>query len=328
MLDKNSFYDKETIEKIFNIVNDIVYSDTDRFSSLEEVMNDLNLRGYLFHKFISEQVSFLRRKKDFNPESLLEFYDIDFLSIVLSYSQYSISSDVLHILYKVFPYLELSSLSQVSSWQWYSESIDPEQNIHFFNLFKDLPQPFNNNNFKVVPIANRSYQIGFCSLEYLKNEKGAYVERYTKEGKKELMKTDSSHYCFFLDAKLGLAFYYKNKPAFFISFNFDNNKNIYIHQIQGVIKGRGHYHLKNWQEDCILYLKKAFPEYNLHLLNGSDVVKNVLQGYNNSKFKPSKNSLNKIKNNYNSIFSNCSNFINKRDLSYRILFKYDSCNLN
>lgn len=35
-----------------------------------------------------------------------------------------------------------------------------------------------------------------------------------------------------MDAKIGLIFYFKNKPSILISFNLGKNNNLFIHQIQ------------------------------------------------------------------------------------------------
>ena len=117
---------------------------------------------------------------------------------------------------------------------------------------------------------------------------------------------------YYLDAKFGIMFYFKNKPSFLASFNFDNEGNLYIYQIQAQYKSRGHYRLgERWREMVVNYIKESFSHFKIHLIDGKASALLSTRGYKgeHEKYKPSKQKQKQIASTYDNLFPESKDYV-------------------
>lgn len=172
----------------------------------------------------------------------------------------------------------------------------------------DLPLPFNDDRFSVYPIYTSGLiDSGLDRSIYLKNKKGSVMKLINSDETGVVYeRQEQGYYSNFIDGKVGFIFYFKDLPSMIISFNFDNNKNIFINQIQCQRKDRGHYKLKNdWKLALLDYIKQVFPSYHLHIIDGQDLVKKVKSSYTRwpEHLKPSADTYNRIISTYDGFLS-------------------------
>lgn len=153
---------------------------------------------------------------------------------------------------------------QMASCHWIDHKrFSNEDTLTIYDsLTKDLKTPFNDKRFS-AKLIHSNLQAGMTN-EQCTNEE--FLTTFFDEDIKEYKEFKNKR--LFLDAKLAILFHFKNKPAFMVSFFIDKNKNIFIRQIQGFKKGRGHYVLgSEWQKTVVEYLKN-----NLSFSNKTYVI--------------------------------------------------------
>tara|TARA_Y100001960_G_scaffold119032_1_gene127458 strand:- start:1274 stop:2011 length:738 start_codon:yes stop_codon:yes gene_type:complete len=91
----------------------------------------------------------------------------------------------------------------------------------------------------------------------------------------------------YVDASFSFIFKYKNRPALYVSFLFDNDKNLYIRQIQGFPNSSLHNKLgTNWKESAIYYVVKNFKTLkNVYLIEEDAIVDAVKTLYRNCYYE-------------------------------------------
>lgn len=143
-----------------------------------------------------------------------------------------------------------------------------------FECLTHIPTPFNDQRFST------NLYWCFTSGGMIDDESNMdndtfNIQKYDSEAKEYYDVTSRK---IFLDAKLGLVFKFKNKPAFLISFFIDEKSNVYIQQIQGFKKGRGHYVLgENWQKKVVDFVKNNFHFANNFFIIDAENVKEYLK---------------------------------------------------
>ena len=330
MINNETYNDEDFIFKIFKALNKIKFKATEKdkfidiFNSKTEKANlvlnaiELSLKSFQNNKENSKLNSF-----EIDYTSFKKQIDPDTLTTIIIDSNTYIDIQTRKILYEIKPYLKLISAIKDSPWQWYLD--DNCKNNVVNDIYRGLTSnktPFNDERFKAVPTHTDNFKNGINSSEWFKLEKGGYSNKYNIDTKEYYRSKDENFYRkTTIDAKIGFTIFFKNKPSITISFNFDYQKNIYIHQIQAQQKDRGHYKISSgdWRVKCIDYIKEVFPDYKIHLISGDSIVSIVNQYYQNPNVPDelviSKEALNIIKNNYDNIIEN-SQIIEKNDVYY------------
>lgn len=172
---------------------------------------------------------------------------------------------VKNLVNKFYPNVDfgLFEAIQAASCNWIGyDRFDDESTFKIFNsIHSDLSIPFGDQRFSVKPIYSNMF-CGFSDNSSLFRDKDAKykVRHYCDEQDKYIEKENNR---LFLDSRLGLVFYFKNKPAFYVSFYIDQDMNVFIRQIQGCQKGRGHYVLGDkWRTEVVQYLKDSLSFAN------------------------------------------------------------------
>ena len=149
---------------------------------------------------------------------------------------------------------------------------------------------------------------------WLLKEKGTLFHNITTN---QVERTDNCYNTIFLDTKLAILIFFKNLPSITVSFYFDNNKNIYVQQIQSQRKDRGHYKLKgNWRNEVLNYIISLFPNYNVNLITGESVQSILIKQYKKSKRTISQKKLDFINGIYDNILNtHYKNIVNFNDLN-------------
>lgn len=331
---EKSFQDVELLTHYFEVLEKVNQNKKyDKYYTLEEFLSNDNLKANFFMDIVERFIKKSEHDLDHNlnyqekEKALIEIvkskFDKSFVEKMFIETDSYIGHDMIHYLSSVNPFCQTIQDISLSPWQWYAEHLDKKIVEDVYYKMTEAPTPFNNDKFKVLPISIRN-RTGISRLNYFKNEQGTYKRDYDVENLTyTYKKTENSWAAFHLDAKLGFIFYFKNKPCFIVSFNVDSDKNIFIHQIQGIYKNRAKYKIQNWETECVFYLKNLFNDYTLHIISGENASKIVYNDYDTPSFpealRPSKELLNKIKEGYDSLFSEFSNKIKKSSIYYRPL---------
>lgn len=231
------------------------------------------------------------------PSDVTDYFSYDLIKHVCAASNLS-TGDAQHYFEKQYPYLELLQAIRINASQWYSQNLDPAKVVVIFETMEKLPKPFGDERFRCVPIHTHTYKRGYDYSAWLNQEKGIFKpcgkQRYS-----------SSFRQIYLDGKFGILIFFKNKPTITISFNIDNNDNIYLHQIQSHVKARGLYRLgENWQQKTLDYVCTLFPNHKLNIIDGeflSNMVKNSYSKDCAENDLPSKSELLKIQRTYDQL---------------------------
>ena len=156
------------------------------------------------------------------------------------------------------------------------ERFSEEQTRLVYNsITTELDKPFGDERFEAKPIHANS-QYGMSDNTGVSFKKKEFNVRYFCDESNCYKDEVSSQV--YMDARLGLMFYFKGKPSFFISFFIDFDMNVYIRQIQGLRKGRGHYVLgKEWQKKVVNFVKERFSFANEIRVITEDAVFSYLQ---------------------------------------------------
>lgn len=239
--------------------------------------------------------------KIFKPETLAYIY-------FSSSNGYSIFDDLIKSDFK----FSILNAINVNSIQWYSEKLNIDDKMFIFDKFYNLDEKsFFDDRFSIYPIFTNAYRLGRDRSLWLKDKKEGYVSLFDDiTNSKVVMKSDSTAYnSIYMDAKLGFIVYFKDLPSIYITFNFDSNKNLFIHQIQSKHKDRGHYKIKNWQNYFLNFVKNTFSGFNVNIISGESAEKLIWAGYKTieknepevfEKVKPSNERIDSVINFYNS----------------------------
>jgi hypothetical protein len=253
--------------------------------------------------------------KDIEPNDVTKFFSYDLIKLAYASSGLS-EGDAQYYFEKEYPYLEFLQAVRITASQWYSQKLPPREAVKIFERIVDLPKPFGDEKFRCVPIHTHTYKKGWNYSPWLEKETGN-VNSSTRE------RFSSPFRNIYLDGKIGILIFYKNKPNFTISFNIDANKNIYIHQIQSHLKARALYLLgENWQEKALDYICSIFPDYTANIIDGKYLSDSVKNSYSNDADKddlPSNEMLSKIKLSYNNLRTEYQKTCFVGDVKYRKL---------
>lgn len=304
MLEKSDFQNKDKIQNILQGYSTCLYYD------YSDKINKIHLsKTECAHFWIDFLETFSLHISTLNIEERISF---DFLALVFNYNERSFCKLKLDYILKTFPYLVLIDIIRNSNSQWYSAKQNNSSRLDLFYKLIDLPTPFNDQRFSIEPIHTDCLKKGLNHSLWSSKRKGGLVKNFNPETNEVYYsKFSSSYRNFYLDAKIGLAIYFKDKPSIIVSFNLGKNKTLFIHQIQCLKKDRGHYKLgEKWQFEVIKYLKSVFIDYKLHIISGDSAVKFVKDIYkvseNNEFTSPSQESYLRIKNLYDSFFNHKS----------------------
>lgn len=268
----------------------------------------------LFDYIKSKKTDYSKILKVFEPKTLAYIY-------FSSSNRHSIFDYLIKLDFK-FSILEAIN---INSLQWYSETPTVDDKMFVFDKFYHLEEKsFFDERFSIYPIFTNSYRLGRDRSLWLKDKKEGYVSLFDdKTNSKIIIKSESSAYnSIYMDAKLGFIVYFKDLPSMYITFNFDSNKNIFIHQIQSKHKDRGHYKINDWQNYFLNFVKKTFSGFNINIISGESAEKIIWAGYKSIQqnepdvfelVKPSKERVESVVNFYNSFGDNV---FNKFDIIY------------
>lgn len=269
----------------------------------------------------SDNVDFSRIFKVFDIDSLAF---IHFNSSVASHDYY-----VSRYLTEADPKSRIILEIELTTWQWYDEKSNPDVSFEVFkSIYHINEKSFFDDRFSVFPIFTQTKQ-GRDRSPWIKDIKEGFVSFFDEDiNSKVTINSDKSAYnSIFMDAKLGFLICFKDKPSMVVSFNFDNDKNILIHQIQSKPKDRGHYKIKNWQNYIINFISSLFNEFNVKIISGKSVSELVAKGYEHTRINdpeiykivfPSSETFDRIKNNYDSLSKNKKTF-SKNNVFYHYI---------
>lgn len=304
MLEKSDFQNKDKIQNILQRHSTCLYYD------YSDKINKIHLsKTECAHFWIDFLETFSSYISTLDIEERISF---EFLVLVFNYNEKSFCKFKLDYIIKTFPYLVIIDIIKDSNSQWYSTKQNNSSRLDLFHKLVDLPTPFNDKRFSIEPIYTDCLKRGLNHSLWSSKRKGGFVKNFNPETNEVYYsKWSSSYRNFYLDAKIGLAIYFKDKPSIIVSFNLGKNKTLFIHQIQCLKKDRGHYKLgKSWQIEVVKYLKSVFVDYKIHIISGDNAIQFVKDIYkvskNNEFTSPSEESYLRIKNLYDSFFNHKS----------------------
>jgi hypothetical protein len=252
-----------------------------------------------------------------NYSKLLNYFHIDTLAFLYINSKDSNKDYVLDGLRNLDDkFWMLKTLTEMSS-QWYEEDCNPVISYRLWQTFNSMHNKiaFNDKRFSIQPIFTNAYRKGRDATPWLRKLEAGWIKFYDRETqKKKMEKGESGAYSTnFMDAKVGFVIYFKKMPSMLISFNCDSNWNLFIHQIQCKPKDRGHYKLDNWKESCLALLQEYFSGFKIHLIKGESLTKMIPDDYKSApeSVKPTPETLDRICNTYNTMFSTLKDVITK-----------------
>ena len=327
MLTMKHFHDDEFTTKVYTFISEY----NEKYPTLEDVLANLDLRYNLYCDYIEEYINdyaYNEQKKHnihFNKidfQKLRNHFPFDTISEIIAHTKKYISCNLSEKLPKIYPELDILLSIENTTRQWYGEDSNTDITYDIFKKIISLKTPFNDPRFKALPVhVSASNKRGLDRCILLKDEVGSFKASYDEETDSMIKKRSKSGYhSNFIDAKLGIIIYFKNKPSITISFNYDSQNNIYIHQVQCQPKDRGHYKIKgDWKLAAIKYLNEVFPEYNLHIIDGKTISNFIYNGYSEfpEYLKPSSDVLTKIQNLYDDLLPNFNNWFKKSGIKYR-----------
>lgn len=270
----------------------------------------------------SNNIDFSRIFKIFNIDSLAF---IHFNSSPSSHDYY-----VSRYLVEADPKSRIILEIEMTTWQWYDEECNPDIAFKIFeSIYHINEKSFFDDRFSIFPIYTHALKQGRDRSPWIKDIKEGFVSHFDDEIKAKItINSDRSAYnSIFMDAKLGFLISFNNKPSMIVSFNFDNEKNILIHQIQSKPKDRGHYKIKNWQQYVFDFIAQTFEGFNLKIISGDSVISLISKGYEHTRINdpdiydlvfPKKETFDRIKKNYDS-FSKSNKVFFKNNISYHYI---------
>ena len=272
--------------------------------------------------YISKLIKNKYKTKLERTEAISRIFSYDFLKLVFIHSSSYIDSNLRWDIHSAYPKLQLTHAIKQTAHQAYHEQPSSDLFLKVFDTLDSIKFPFNDARFSVEAIHTDCSVQGLTHSDWLINLAGGYKRHWCKDSKtKKLFKVDCMYRAIYMDAKLGLLFFFKNKPCFHVSFNFDSKGNIFIHQIQAELKGRGHYTLgTTWRTQVIKFVSNLFPEKNIYLIDGDNAVKNVINSYGHDTeefIKPDKETQNHIAQSYNMITGMFNRRRNKNGTLFR-----------
>ena len=332
MIDLEFFNNDEKVTMVFEKTHETLFLESEE---LDLVLSNNEARCSFFCLYVEKLISAFRNKEmdekgvngyniDYSPIKEKHFSQ-DFILEIMKGCDHSFHSIVKETLTSLFMDVDFFLSIRNSPWQIHSHDCNQESYQASYDIVKaltNLPEiTLNDERFSAFPLYTSQYNpFGLDRSVYLKNQKGSPYKFFDKEtGEKKMIESKSGYNSFFMDGKVGVAFYFKNKPSMLVTFDYDTNKNIFIKQVQCQNKDRGHYKIKgDWKIALIDYVKSLFPDYNIHLISGEDIAKLVSKSYQSDNvFKPEKETLKRIEKFYNDIYPNSSNWITVNNDKYK-----------
>jgi hypothetical protein len=278
---------------------------TTNFKMKNVLKNKIEAANFWLDLLTQVSGAYIRKKQEkvsryninFKPAKKIATFAL--LRKIVAYSTNHIGYDFKDCFYKNYPMLEYVEATSISGQVALNVDSDKDISYDISSKILKAPIPFNDKRFKVLPM-HSSFKHGLNRSDWLQNEKGVLYQNI-KTGIVE--RTKNSYNQIYLDTKIGFLFFFKNLPSITVSFYFDNEKNIYIQQIQSQRKDRGHYKIRgNWRNGVISYIQSLFPDYNLHLITGDSVNDILKQQYKESDNTISTKTLDRVKEIYDNIF--------------------------
>jgi hypothetical protein len=317
MITFNNFKKKDTIANLLKVVPK--WELLDNHNSINCILkNNANL-----YSFLNVAIVFLTNKYfingNYNLDKFKELFSYDFIICFVAHNKDCIPTDVRKYMQQAYPYVELLEAIKHTPWQWFLEESTPLITLDIFHKLTQTITINNDKRFKILPMHCHKRK-GFNSSNWLKEESGGYSRDKKNHHKVSYLKNKSSFETIYIDAKLAFLIYFNNKPSITISFNFDADKNIYIHQIQAQHKDRGHYKLgSNWKEFIASFINEIFNDYTVNIISGESMCSIISSSYSsNAKTKPKDSVLEKIKHSYDTLFFNANSFYFKRKLGFEL----------
>lgn len=272
--------------------------------------------------YISKLIKNKYKTKLERTEAISRIFSYDFLKLVFIHSSSYIDSNLRWDIHSAYPKLQLTHAIKQTAHQAYYERPKTKVFADVFDVLHSVNNPFNDTRFSVEAIHTDCCSQGLTHSEWLMNLAGGYKYYWCKDSQtRKVFKTENMYRAIYMDAKLGLLFFFKNKPCFHASFNFDSKGNIFIHQVQAVLKGRGHYTLgETWRTQVIHFIGSLFPQKKIYLIDGNNAVKNVINSYGHDTedfIKPDTKTQNHIAQSYNMITGMFNRRRNKNGTLFR-----------
>lgn len=330
---KNNFYDNDKLITFFNKVKEALRVED---SELELILSNYKNRCLFFGKYINKIIYIYGRreseKQNLNIDELdyselkEKKIDLSVLVEIITNTNHRFNSINEEILSKLYPEIDFLLNIKNTPRHIFNHQNDEESNKASFKIYEkimNLPTPFSDQRFRALPLYTSKYnKKGLDRSVFLNNEKGIpYRHLNLKTNEITIKDTESGYNSFFMDSRIGVVFYFKDKASMLVSFNFDTENNIYIRQIQCMKKDRGHYKIKgDWKMAIIDYVKSLFPEHNILLISGKDSIENLIDNYKkDSIFFPTKITQERVKNIYDNLYSANNNSITKREVDYKLI---------
>lgn len=297
------------------------YVKTKNITNFKNILIDKTVAANFWIEFLNVfSEMFIRNKQQLVCRSGIDYSTTKkcatfaFLKKVVAYSTEYIGRDIKDCFYTHYETLEYVEAVSHSTLQTIDEHSDKDISFDISSKILNAPIPFNDKRFKVLPMHSNSKE-GLNRSNWLLKEKGTLFHNITTN---QVERTDNCYNTIFLDTKLAILIFFKNLPSITVSFYFDNNKNIYVQQIQSQRKDRGHYKLKgNWRNEVLNYIISLFPNYNVNLITGESVQSILIKQYKKSKRTISQKKLDFINGIYDNILNtHYKNIVNFNDFSY------------
>ena len=312
--------DNEIVEKVKKVLLRISNHHNNNIKHIiDTVPNSYTLEAHSFFLEKNEEPTYTKEiKKEYEPtlsDEAISFFKkyISLEDLLVAYDdlKFNLRSDTRkHLAFlakETFPNhdFEIFDSIRMGSCHWYNHkrfSDDIALTI-YKSLMNDIGNPFNDERFSYkIKVAN--HLCGKTNNNSIFSEKEFFKIRvYNKKTDQHSFEDSLSLH---LDARIGIVFYFKNKPAFIVSFFIDDKMNIYIRQIQGIKNGRGHYKLgEQWQKKVAVMLKEKLSFVNhVYVISEKSMFDYLLASYKT----------------YNKITPVIENFILKASMQYTMFY--------
>ena len=205
MFTSKYFQDKNKILDIYNTYNSWFYHDYPQIDKLH--FSKTECSGF----WIDFICSF---KEHLKKREVNKTFSFNFFKLVFANYYYLLPKRDLEFIIEAYPKLLMIPAIRTSCFQWYNVRQNTNFTIDCFNKLIDLPQPFNEKKFSVDPIYTDCNKQGLNHSEWSLDRKGGYIKCFDEDKKAVYYShSNSSYRCFYMDSKIGLIFYFKDKPS-------------------------------------------------------------------------------------------------------------------
>lgn len=304
------FDNEAKIKQFYPLVKDYYDTPQESYPSVEKILQTPSAKADFWVDLISRLNSKIRASYFSREEHTEESYHQAWKKIYSSGFIYKVStwrsnSDFnfcSQTIQSIYPYTDLIESVRIMSRGHNIETSMTQAGADTIARIENLLKPFEDERFRAEPMHTRCNPRGYCHSLWLKKEKGHYHRSINDElDTVEISQCKSPCGNIFMDAPVGILFFFKDRPCFYTSFSISHDRKLFIHQIQSVIKGRGHYHLSNWRQDVIEYLKEIFFDFEVYIITPENAVSLCVSSYCDDApdyFKPNQETLSRIRESY------------------------------